>query len=128
MVATGGYLAVTRLASGEKTPPPEATAVARSPEARDSICEAAALVRRGEISPARSIFLGRTHDQLHMLAAETAKRSRAAAARLLEAKAKVEGGFDPPSATLADDLEVVAVTTGRSMAAAGGTDPGTCNG
>jgi hypothetical protein len=127
-VIVGAAFAVVRLAFDHESEPPEPAASARSSEARDSLCVAAAAVRRADVSTARKLFFGRTHDQLHMLAADTAKRSRPAAARLLEAKAKVEGGVDPPAATLADDLEVLAVATGRAMAAAGGIDPGPCSG
>lgn len=125
-VISGGALAVTRLAFEHEESPPEAAASARSSEARDSLCVAAAAVRRADVTTARSIFFGRTHDQLHTLAADTAKRSRGAAARLLETKAKVEGGFDPLAATLADDLDALAVATGQAMTAAGGIDPGPC--
>lgn len=119
-------LAIVRLAFDHESPAPEAAPSARSSEARDSLCSAAAAVRSGDPAKARAIFLGRTHDQLHMLAADTSKRSRAAAARLLEAKAKIEGGLEPPSPTLAEDLEVLVVATGRAMEAAGGIDPGPC--
>lgn len=118
--------AVVRVAFEHETPPPPAAASARSSEARDSLCAAAAAVRRGDVGTARPMVFGRTHDQLHMLAADTAERSRAAAAALLEAKAKVEAVFDPPAATLADDLDALAVATGRAMGAAGGIEPGPC--
>ena len=123
---TGAVVAVVSLGFEHETPPPEAAPSARSSEARDSLCAAAVLVRRGDLGAARPMFFGRAHDQLHMLAADTAKRSRPAAARLLEAKARVEGEFDPPAATLAEDLEQLAVATGQAMAAAGGLDPGPC--
>ena len=125
-VITVGIFAVVRLGFDHETAATEPAASARSSEARDSLCEAAASVRRGDPAGARSIFFGRTHDRLHQLAADTGERSRAAAARLLEAKAKVEAGFDPPAASLAEDLEVVAVATGQAMAAAGAFDPGRC--
>ena len=124
-VIGAGILAVVRFAFDHETPP-EVSAGTRSSEARDSLCTAAALIRDKDPMTARVIFFGRTHDRLHKLAAETAQRSRAAAARLLEAKAKVEGGFDPPAPTLAEDLEAVAAAAGQAMAVVGGTDPGPC--
>lgn len=124
----GGGFAVVRLAFDHETARPGTAPSARSSEAWDSLCAAADAVRRGDVGTARRLFFGRTHDQLHTLAGDTAERSRPAAARLLEAKAKVEGGIDPPAATLAEDLEVLAVATGGAMAAAGGIDPGPCPG
>lgn len=120
-------IAVVRLAFDHENPPSETVASARSSEARDSLCAAAADARRGDVGSAMTTFLGRTHDQLHMLAGDAAKRSRAVSARLLEAKAKVEGDFSRSStATVVDDLEALAVATGQAMAAVGGVDPGPC--
>lgn len=124
-VAVGTIAAARTVLDDERSPRP-AAASARFSGARDTLCTAAATVRRGDVAAARVMFFGQTHDRLHMLAADTAERSRPAAARLLEAKAKVEGAFDPPAATLAEDLDALAAATGQATSVVGGIDPGPC--
>lgn len=94
--------------------------------ARDGVCEAEARARAGDAPGARSVFLGRAHQPLHQLAAATQIRDRAAAARLLEAKARVEASIDPPRPTLADDLDTLALAAGRAIRSLGGNDRGPC--
>lgn len=96
--------------------------------ARDGLCQAGQAASRGDAAGARAVFFDRSHQPLHELAAAAQERDRAAAARLLEAKERVESGLEKPSPTLADDLDTLAVVTGRAMAVAGGGDPGPCPG
>lgn len=117
---------VVAFAFDHDDPAPEAPAVARDADPRNALCDAAAAARQGDAPTARQIFFSRSHQALHLLAATAQAKSRAAAAALLEAKAKVEAGFDPPAASLGEDLEALALMTGRAMAAAGGNDPGLC--
>ena len=94
--------------------------------ARDGLCQAADAARSGDALAARAVFFDRSHQPLHELAAAAQERDRAATARLLEAKERVESGLDRPGTTLAQDLETLAVATGRAMAATGARDPGPC--
>lgn len=96
--------------------------------ARDGVCRAGDAASRGDSNGARTAFFDLAHQPLHELAAATQERDRAVTARLLEAKEKVETGLEKSSPTLAADLEVLAVATGRAMAVAGGSDPGPCRG
>ena len=129
----GAVLAVVAVAaaigavvgSGERTgtgPGPDFGAV------RDGVCQAAAAARDGDTARARATFLDESHEGLHDLAAAAQERDRTAAARLLEAKQRVETGLEKGSSSLVDDLEVLAGATGRAMAAVGGRDPGPCRG
>lgn len=117
---------VVAVAFDHDDPAPETPAVARAADPRNALCEAAIAARQQDPATAQRIFFGRAHQPLHLLAAAAGAKSREAAAALLEAKAKVEGGLDPPAASLGDDLEALALQTGRAMAVAGGNDPGPC--
>jgi len=94
--------------------------------ARDALCQSADAARQGDARRARAVFFDHAHDPLHELAAAAQERDRGAAARLLEAKQRVETGLEDAGPTLAEDLETLALATGRAMAAAGTTDPGPC--
>jgi len=94
--------------------------------ARAAVCQSADAIRQGDARRARALFFDGAHEPLHELAAATQDRDRGAAARLLEAKERVETGLGDAGPTLAEDLDSLAVTTGRAMAAAGATDPGPC--
>lgn len=95
---------------------------------RDGVCEAAVFASRGDYEGARRLFFGQAHQGLHELAAIVTPREPAVSARMLEAKAVVEGVFAPNGATasLAQDLAVLGAATGRAMASAGARDPGPC--
>jgi len=94
--------------------------------ARAALCQSADAARQGDARRARAVFFDHAHDPLHELAAAAQERDRGAAARLLEAKERVETGLGHAGPTLAEDLETLALATGRAMAAAGTTDPGPC--
>lgn len=55
------------------------------------------LVQAGDVSAARATFFDRSHQALHELAAELETVDRAAAGRLLEAKARVEAALEQDS-------------------------------
>jgi len=128
----GGVLATIAIAVAISTiadsdeGPPGAGAQGSFAAARTAVCQAAGSARQGDAIRARAIFLDDAHQPLHELAAAAQQSDRSAAARLLEAKGRVESGLEKASPTLADDLFTLGATTGRAMAAAGGTDPGPC--
>ena len=94
--------------------------------ARDGLCQAAEAARTGDTRRARAVFFDRSHQPLHELAAAAQERDRAATARLLEAKERVESGLERGSPTLPQDFDALAVVTGRAMAVVGSGDPGPC--
>lgn len=128
----GGVLAIVAVAAaigalaGSDDQASSPTAGASFASARDGVCQAADAARQGDPAGARAAFFDRAHQTLHELAAAAQERDRATAARLLEAKERVETGLERSSPTLAADLDVLAVTTGRAIATAGGRDPGPC--
>jgi hypothetical protein len=81
------------------------------------ICDAARQAGR-DVDSARAIFLGQSHDGLHLIARGLQDEDRAASAALLEAKQKVEADFvaPPPGPQLADDLLALAAVTRSSLA------------
>jgi len=109
--------------SGDRQPGED---VGRFASARGGVCQAAEAAGDGDAAGAKTIFFDRSHQPLHELAAAAQERDRGVAARLLEAKERVESGFENDSPTLAVDLETLAVASGRAMIAAGTTDPGPC--
>ena len=127
----GGVFAIVAVAAavgaltGDGSPPPPPPSSSFGP-ARDGVCQAAEAARTGDARRARAVFFDRSHQPLHELAAAAQERDRAATARLLEAKERVESGLDKESPTLAEDLDGLAVVTGRAMAVVGSGDPGPC--
>lgn len=128
----GGVLAIVAVAAvisalagseGQSSSSPPGPSFA---SARDGVCQAADAASHGNPAGARTAFFDRAHQPLHELAAAAQESDRAAAARLLEAKERVETGLEKSSPTLGADLDVLAVTTGQAMAAAGSRDPGPC--
>lgn len=102
--------------------------VATSPAARaySGVCTAASLARGGDREGARRAFFNESHEPLHELATAAAERDRGAAARLLEAKERVESDLTGASRSLADDLDSLAATTAAAMTASGETAPASC--
>ena len=130
----GGVFAIVVVAAvigaiaGEGDGGSEATSGPSFAAARDGLCQAGEAASDGDAAQARAAFFDRSHQPLHELAAVAQEGDRAAAARLLEAKQRVESGLEKASSTLADDLDTLAVVTGKAMAVAGGRDPGPCPG
>jgi hypothetical protein len=75
---------------------------------------------------ARATFFDRVHQPLHELAAEAAGHDRAAAARLLEAKQAVEGGFAGDPGLLGAELDRLVEATREAIAASGRRTPDAC--
>jgi hypothetical protein len=96
--------------------------------AHAGVCTAAALARNGDAEGAKRTFFDESHQPLHDLATAAAERDRGAAARLLEAKEKVESDLTAGSGPLADDLEELAVRTAAAATAAGERAPEPCAG
>ena len=76
------------------------------------LCVARAEARRTP-TRVRTTFFDRSHDTLHRLARALENVDRALTARLLEAKNVIEAdvAFDPPSASLAADLDRLITAT-----------------
>lgn len=89
---------------------------------RDSMCRAADAARSGNPAEIPATFF----DRVEELAAAVREIDRNITARLLDAKGRVESDLENGSSDLAEDLDNLAVVTGRAMAAVGGRDPGTC--
>ena len=106
----------------------EPPGAARWRETVELVCRAA---DRAERDPAAAsvIFRDRAHDRLHELAQAVDVSSRAAAGRLLEAKAVVEGGLErrADGPRLAADLHGV-VAAGREALVALSVTPPECAG
>jgi uncharacterized protein (DUF4415 family) len=83
------------------------------------VCRAADQADAGEVSTAQATF-DDVHVGLHDLAAAAEEQDRAVAARLLEAKQRVEVRLD------ADTLRALAVPVAQAVEATGGTAPDSC--
>lgn len=95
-------------------------------QAHSGVCDAALRARAGDANSARDIFLARSHQVLHDLAAAASETDRGEAARLLEAKFAVETSIERGDPALADALAILGSATGRALAATGSADPGPC--
>lgn len=102
---------------------------ARLDEAVEGLCEATTLAQGGDVEAAAEVFQDRSHEYLHVLADDLSDRDRASAARLLEAKQRVEAAFGDPisagpqeTAALLRDLQSAL----GEAATAAGLDPSTC--
>ena len=106
-------------ASGE---PPDA---ARRRETVELVCQAADRAER-DPAAARVVFRDRAHDRLHELAQAVDFSSRAAAGRLLEAKAAVETDLERPASgrRLAADLQALAAAGREALVALSVSPPG----
>jgi hypothetical protein len=88
----------------------------------DHLCAAATAATKGDASGAKADF-DDIHAALHELAAAVEREDRGAAARLLEAKQRVEAERSEPHAV---DLEALADRVGDGIRATGGSAPRTC--
>jgi hypothetical protein len=121
-------LAVTRSGGSDEANDGEAT----SPAARThaGLCTALALADDDDVSGARAAFYDRSHDGLHELAATATDVDPAAAARLLEAKQRVESLLDggaPTRADLTSALGGLADATARAAEDVGEPDVKGCD-
>jgi hypothetical protein len=98
------------------------------------LCDAATLAQAGEVQPAADMFQDRSHEYLHELADRLSMTDRAAAARLLESKERVEAAIADPSTAsppqvsalitaLEAELASAAQTLGMSRPVCGGPAP-----
>jgi hypothetical protein len=108
---TSATTSSTVMVAGESVP------VARLTGYAAAICLAAGQAAT-DVDAARRTFNGRAHDGLHLIARGLETVDRAAAARLLEAKQKVEADLSkpPPAAQLVADLNQLADVTRSSLA------------
>lgn len=123
MVALGGLVAAVR-----DDPPRQAggTRAAALVEARDGVCQALEEARAGRVEAARRAFVNRAHQPLHDLAAAAGERDREVAARLLEAKQRVEGDFENGDDALVANLRELGAAADVALAAIGGGERGPC--
>jgi hypothetical protein len=97
----------------------QASATGRWGQVHTGICKAAAAAADGDRKTAEQDFAD-VHAALHELAAAVEREDRAAAARLLQAKQRVEA--DPT----ADDLTTLSDTVRDGIRLTGGTAPDVC--
>lgn len=107
--------------SGSPATTPDAGVVA-------ALCAASDRARTGDGGGARTIFFDRAHDALHQLAADVSDDDRAAEARLLEAKQRVEAALSAASTPqLAADLDALAHAAAEAVEANGDPRPEPCS-
>lgn len=111
-------------ATGDSTTP---VAPAELNVALDGLCRAEELAREGDVFEARRTFQNQSHAFLHELAARGNERARAAVARMLEAKQRVEAALGPEGneapAEVAGLLRNLEVATRDVSSALGTTAP-----
>ena len=95
------------------------------------LCESRAVAEAGDVQGASDVFQSRAHAELHSLADRLAATDREAAARLLEAKQRLEAAFanvaaaSPPAvAGLISTLELEVQHAAEVL----GQDPPACDG
>lgn len=94
------------------------------------ICAAADSALAGHANDAEERFVDRAHQRLHELAAEVTEVDRAVAARLLEAKQRVEADLDHEpvdAAALSEDLGALADATVDAQSRLDRPGPESCN-
>lgn len=105
----------------------DGSSVARAREDRfrgaaQALCTAVAQVAasaEADVTAARSTFYDRSHDVLHEVARDLEPLDRVTTARLLEAKQRVEAGFDtspPDPGGLGADLSTLAAAARAALA------------
>lgn len=119
LVTAGGVLAAIRNDPASQGTGSAAT-LERLLEARDGVCQALKDTRAGRSAAARQAFVDRAHVPLHNLAAATARRDRQAAARLLEAKQRVEQDFEDDGGLLTADLQELGTAADAAIGIVGG--------
>ena len=103
--------------SGRATPPAYAAMY-------EGLC--ATRARADDSAAARQVFFDRAHQRVHELAAETARRDRAVAGRLLEAKQAVEHDLTAGNGSLATDLDHLLDASRTAIKASGYRPPDSC--
>ncbi|MBA3652589.1 MAG: hypothetical protein H0W70_00165 [Actinobacteria bacterium] len=92
------------------------------------ICNAISAAKADNAGRARTIFFNVSHQRIHELAAATEPVERGIAARLLEAKQRVEAEFlaAKPNTTLRADLVRLGVAMAKAMTVTAHVHPPTC--
>lgn len=90
------------------------------------LCAAHASALSGDLDDAEKIFHDAAHEPLHELSKDAQEKDRAAAARLLEAKGRVESGFENGERRIARDIAPLLVATREAISAAGEPRPSPC--
>lgn len=109
--------------------PSSTTAAAASLPAgsvHERLCRVVSAAAGGDLRAARNAFQDRVHGPLHDLAAAAAEADRSAAARLLEAKQRVEADLATNADSLAADLAALAPTVRAALVATGQPAPAAC--
>ena len=94
------------------------------------LCQARSVAEAGDVQGASAVFQSRAHAELHTLADRLSGTDREAAARLLEAKQRVEAALAGPATTgpaaagLISALEAEVQSAAESL----GQDPPACGG
>lgn len=121
------FALVLAACGGSDEDPPGVTGSVAAEAANEAVlglCEMAA-EHIDDLETADAVFLDRSHDTLHLVAAAVEAVDRPAAAALLTAKQQVEAdlGADPPGPGLADDLEELLSATREALARIGLSAP-----
>ena len=121
------FLAVTRSSGSDEANDEEATSSVTRTYA--GLCIALGLADGDDVSGARAAFYDRSHDGLHELAARATDVDTTAAARLLEAKQRVEALLEvaPTRAVLTATLASLADATARAAEVVGQADVQGCD-
>lgn len=125
-VAAVVVAAVAVFGEAPGTPVPSTAATSSPQRVHDRLCAALTAADGGDLATARATFQDRVHGPLHDIAAAAAETDRAAAARLLEAKQRVEASLATNADSLAGDLAGLAPTVRAALVATGRPGPPTC--
>ena len=121
-------IAVGRAGTDTDTPAAVGATVEGSARAHDALCTALTAAAAGRVDEARAVFFDRAHNALHDTAADAERADRAASARLLEAKQRVEADAASAPTKLAADLRALLPTVRAAIAATGEPTPAACPG
>lgn len=91
------------------------------------LCQSHESAFAGEIDDAGRLFYDTAHEPLHELSARVAKRDRTAAARVLEAKAKVESALEREDQDVARPLAELLRVSREAITIAGEDTPAPCS-
>ena len=121
--ACGGRSGSDQVVGSASTTAPAPTPDAPPAGLDRAVCEVARQARAGDVAAARTTFAGPVHDDLHRLADELSQADRAVAARLLEAKQRVEAGLEsaPGAPDLAASTDELVRATGDGLRSLGRT-------
>ena len=91
-----------------------------------ALCEVLQQATDGDLAAAHTTFVDDVHGPLHDLAGDAAEVDRPASARLLEAKERVESGFDTLDPSIVTALEELVARLGTVIVSLGHTEPPAC--